>query len=166
MKVHQVTWSRSSNTLHFNTLSCFVCQPGTHCVHYSIDQPQQLPDDKNGSDEDETTISKNSSSSKQVGVNQMPTFPPQTLDEGDWIAVTQGKSWLPGILEQIFEEDLEVNLLSPSGKFFSWPDPPARQRVNKAAVLCKIENPTSVSSRLMAVKDEKYISFLTKTVVH
>ncbi|KAF6197540.1 hypothetical protein GE061_008504, partial [Apolygus lucorum] len=138
----------------------------THCVHYSIDQPQQLPDDKNGSDEDETTISKNSSSSKQVGVNQMPTFPPQTLDEGDWIAVTQGKSWLPGILEQIFEEDLEVNLLSPSGKFFSWPDPPARQRVNKAAVLCKIENPTSVSSRLMAVKDEKYISFLTKTVVH
>lgn len=35
-RVHQVTWNKLNRTLHFNSLSCFDCELGTTCEHYSI----------------------------------------------------------------------------------------------------------------------------------
>lgn len=37
MDMHQLTWTRSNpGVLHFNSLSCFTCSPGTKCGHYAM----------------------------------------------------------------------------------------------------------------------------------
>lgn len=80
----------------------------------------------------------------------------ENIAVGRWVAVIYDSTWYPGLVEDIDldQELLTIKFMQSSGTLFIWPSKADRQVVNIDGVLCYIEEPIKVSSRLFKVQNK------------
>lgn len=102
MAAHQFTWTKEfPKKVHFNSVSCYACKPGTECKHFKLENSPWLlvaPEAEEIVDEDDplpvpvATANKRNKGSKASNQHQQGA-----IHKGDWIAVKYGQHWYPGM---------------------------------------------------------------------
>ncbi|XP_054266871.1 golgin subfamily A member 6-like protein 1 [Macrosteles quadrilineatus] len=121
--IHQVSCSKEK--VDYRTMTCWKCEPGVRCEHYSLD------------------IKKNEQQCEQ---QNKPIE--KALDVGDWVVVTYDSTNYPGEIVSVQEEDMTINAMHPSGPGgWKWPPKPDVHTYPKQDLVRRIDPPVPSGSR-------------------
>lgn len=81
---------------------------------------------------------------------------------GDWVAVLYDEEWYPGNVQKTGLGKLEIKFMTHCGQYFKWPTKPDVQIISDDGVLCHLEEPISVTSRIFKFIDTPVTNALSK----
>lgn len=131
MLTHQISWvSETPNNLSLRYLSCSDCVSRNYCSHYELEKTLVNYE-----------IYENDSS-ELIEPNA-----PFSVSENDWIVIISGKTWYPGLVENVSGNSITASFLVRRIKLFTWPKTPDTRTVLVSQILCKIKAPSEVTTK-------------------
>lgn len=87
----------------------------------------------------------------------------ENIEAGEWVAAIYNDIWYPGLVTKTDSDKITIKYMNRSGQFFLWPTKPDVDVINKNGILCKLQSPEKITSRLFKFSN---VSFVEKLMLN
>lgn len=139
--IHQIIWTdQDVDKLFLGSLTCCECIYLPPCKHFSLNPNFFKYEEK-----------RNDDLSSPVDLTEI------IFKKDDWLAViNNNKTWVPGIVEAVFDDHIIFSPMRRTGKKLFWPKKKYSCEIKKEKILCKIVEPPTFNSNSFSFSDQQY----------